>query len=206
MNKIRIICLSLIAVCILTPFIRPAGGMKGSYQKYLDGTYYFRARAYTVMGQGAYSAPSSDASGQMNGLLLSQGHLVYVSNPHSGTCDLVDGNYHCGNFPMSHLNINKDDLDLFNDTHSLTYDEYTDKVREISRMDDGKYMLSHPKEMKRGLIPDAALWAPAIINAGLLFVLFFFGLDKEWANVFLILLTLMNFTYQIWMFWMFYAS
>lgn len=116
--------------------------MQDSYNKYLDGEYFFRYKATTklAMDQDAWMTSldnfeyvsSMDFSDTKTMLLYGGESDVYACNPHDGVCTVIYGSQVVDDFPVTNLQFSGDDEAYFNGTKQLTYDEYIDYVKNLS--------------------------------------------------------------------------
>lgn len=117
--------------------------MQESYNKYLDGEYFFRYRATTklAMDQDAWFdsienfelASSMDFADTKTMLLYGGEFDVYACNPHDGICTVLYGTQTVDDFPVTNLQFSGDDEAYFYGTKQLTYDEYIDYVKSLSK-------------------------------------------------------------------------
>ena len=116
--------------------------MRESYNKYLEGEYYFRYEATTVpvMDQDAWfesvenfeKVSSLDFSDTKIMLLYGGEQGVYASGPHDGVCTVIYGSQTVDDFPVYNLRFKGDDADYFFGRKQLTYEEYIDYVKSLS--------------------------------------------------------------------------
>jgi hypothetical protein len=116
--------------------------MRESYNKYLEGEYYFRYEATTVpvMDQDAWfesvenfeKVSSLDFSDTKIMLLYGGEQEVYASGPHDGVCTVIYGSQTVDDFPVYNLRFEGDDADYFFGRKQLTYEEYIDYVKSLS--------------------------------------------------------------------------
>ena len=116
--------------------------MRESYNKYLEGEYYFRYEATTVpvMDQDAWfesvenfeKVSSLDFSDTKIMLLYGGEQEVYASGPHDGVCTVIYGSQTVDDFPVYNLRFKGDDADYFFGRKQLTYEEYIDYVKSLS--------------------------------------------------------------------------
>ena len=116
--------------------------MRESYNKYLEGEYYFRYEATTVpiMDQDAWfesvenfeKVSSLDFSDTKIMLLYGGEQEVYASGPHDGVCTVIYGTQTVDDFPVYNLRFEGDDADYFFGRKQLTYEEYIDYVKNLS--------------------------------------------------------------------------
>ena len=116
--------------------------MRESYNKYLEGEYYFRYEATTVpvMDQDAWfesvenfeKVSSLDFSDTKIMLLYGGEQEVYASGPHDGICTVIYGSQTVDDFPVYNLKFKGDDADYFFGRKQLTYEEYIDYVKSLS--------------------------------------------------------------------------
>ena len=116
--------------------------MRESYNKYLEGEYYFRYEATTVpvMDQDAWfesvenfeKVSSLDFSDTKIMLLYGGEQEIYASGPHDGVCTVIYGTQTVDDFPVYNLKFKGDDADYFFGRKQLTYEEYIDYVKSLS--------------------------------------------------------------------------
>ena len=116
--------------------------MRESYNKYLEGEYYFRYKATTVlvMDQDAWfesvenfeKVSSLDFSDTKIMLLYGGEQEVYASGPHDGVCTVIYGSQTVDDFPVYNLKFKGDDAEYFFGRKQLTYEEYIDYVKSLS--------------------------------------------------------------------------
>lgn len=116
--------------------------MRDSYNKYLDGEYFFRYKATTIlaMEQDAWFdsienfeyVSSMDFSDTKTMLLYVGEADVYACNPHDGVCTVIYGSQTVDDFPVTNLRFSGDDAAYFNGTKKLTYEEYIAYVKSLS--------------------------------------------------------------------------
>ena len=115
---------------------------RDSYNKYLEGEYYFRYRATTIlaMDQDAWydsvenheKISSVDFSDTKNLLLYGGEYEVYAYGPHDGVCTVIYGSRTVEDFPANNLRFEGDDAEYFYGRKQLTYEEYIDYVKNLS--------------------------------------------------------------------------
>ena len=116
--------------------------MRESYNKYLEGEYFFRYKATTilVMDQDAWfesienfeKVSAMDFSDTKTMLLYGGEQEVYASGPHDGVCTVIYGSQIVDDFPVRNLRFEGDDADYFFGKKQLTYEEYIDYVKSLS--------------------------------------------------------------------------
>ena len=116
--------------------------MHASYNKYLEGEYFFRYKATTIlaMDQDAWFdsvenfeyVSSLDFSDPKIMLLYGGEMEVYAVNPHDGVCTVLYGSQTIDDFPVSNLRFADGEFDYFNGTKQLTYDEYIEYVKSLT--------------------------------------------------------------------------
>lgn len=116
--------------------------MHASYNKYLEGEYFFRYKATTIlaMDQDAWFdsvenfeyVSSMDFSDPKVMLLYGGETDVYAVDPHDGVCTVLYGSQTIDDFPVSNLRFADDDAAYFNGTKQLTYDEYIEYVKSLT--------------------------------------------------------------------------
>ena len=116
--------------------------MRDSYNKYLEGEYFFRYKATTVlvMDQDAWfesienfeKVSAMDFSDTKTMLLYGGEQEVYASGPHDGVCTVIYGSQIVDDFPVRNLRFEGDDADYFFGKKQLTYEEYIDYVKSLS--------------------------------------------------------------------------
>ena len=128
-----------------------------TYDKYVSGEYYFRARAKTTQPDDSLLWDTSlDMTQTKNILLLSSGAEVYAYNPHGPYCTVDYGEDTVQDFPLGRLKfLTEDDKDVFNGKQ-YTKEEYDALIEKISgdssmrkmlsdeKMIPGKHSLSYP--------------------------------------------------------------
>lgn len=116
--------------------------MRESYNKYLEGEYFFRYKATTIlaMDQDAWfdsvenfeKISSVDFSDTKNMLLYGGESSVYACNPHDGVCTVIYGSQTVDDFPVNNLRFEGDDAEYFFGRKQLTYEEYIDYVKSLT--------------------------------------------------------------------------
>ena len=116
--------------------------MRDSYNKYLEGEYFFRYEATTVPAmdpdtwfdsvENFEKVSSLDYSDTKTLLLYGNPMDVYACNPHDGICTVIYGSKTVEDFPVRNLRFKGDDAAYFNGTKKLTYEEYIDYVKSLS--------------------------------------------------------------------------
>lgn len=116
--------------------------MHASYNKYLEGEYFFRYKATTIlaMDQDAWFdsvenfeyVSSLDFSDPKIMLLYAGEMEVYAYGPHDGVCTVLYGSQTIDDFPVSNLRFADGEFDYFNGTKQLTYDEYIEYVKSLT--------------------------------------------------------------------------
>ena len=115
---------------------------RDSYNKYLEGEYYFRYKATTIlaMEQDAWFnsvenfeyISSKDFSDTKNLLLYGGETDVIAYGPHDGVCTVIYGSQTVEDFPVMNLRFEGDDAAYFNGTKQFTYEEYIDYVSNLT--------------------------------------------------------------------------
>lgn len=157
--------------------------MHASYNKYLEGEYYFRYKATTIlaMDQDAWFdsvenfeyISSKDFSDTKTMLLYGGEFEVYAFGPHDGVCTVIYGSQTVDDFPVSNLRFSDDDADYFNGTKQLTYDEYIEYVKSLT-----------PEQLESDLVSSSKV---ASFNGVLRNLLILFGVEGTAFFVFFIL-------------------
>lgn len=116
--------------------------MHASYNKYLEGEYFFRYKATTIlaMDQDAWFdsvenfeyVSSLDFSDPKIMLLYGGEMEVYAYGPHDGVCTVLYGSQTIDDFPVSNLRFADGEFDYFSGTKQLTYDEYIEYVKSLT--------------------------------------------------------------------------
>lgn len=116
--------------------------MRDSYNKYLEGEYYFQYRATTrpVMDPDTWfdtienfeHVSSLDFSDTKTFLLYEPETEVYAIKPHDGVCTVIYGSQTAEDFPIYNLRFEGNDEEYFNGTKQLTYEEYIDLLNTPS--------------------------------------------------------------------------
>ena len=117
--------------------------MRDSYNKYLEGEYFFREKAVTVPVIDPDAWMSSLETWEMvkdidfsdtRNMLLYGGNLeVYAYGPHDGVCTVYYGSNVVEDFPVSNLRFEGDDAEYFYGRKKYTYDEYISYVKSLSK-------------------------------------------------------------------------
>ena len=158
--------------------------MHDSYNRYLEGEYFFRYKAKTIlaMDQDAWFESvenfdyisSKDFSDTKTMLLYGGEFDVYACGPHDGVCTVIYGSQTVEDFPVSNLWFSGDDADYFYGTKKLTYEEYIDYVKSLS-----------PEQLEDGVLVNTSRVASFKSVQNSLFVLF--GMEGTAIIVFFIL-------------------
>ncbi len=123
--------------------------MRQSYDKYLEGEYFFRYQAQTVNDHTddwylSEAAMSLDASDQKTLLMHFAKTTVYAWAPAGNNCTVLSGSYTIEDFPLGNLKFEDADKDYFYGK-KYTYDEYieilngmTEEQLEGPRVSDSK--------------------------------------------------------------------
>lgn len=116
--------------------------MKQSYEKYLEGEYFFREKAETVPAIDPDTWMSSlemwervqsiDFTDSKNMLLYGGSFGVYAYGPHDGVCTVYYGSQVVEDFPISNLKFEGDDAEYFYGRKKYSYDEYISYVKSLS--------------------------------------------------------------------------
>lgn len=116
--------------------------MRQSYNKYLEGEYFFRYEATTVpaMDKDAWvdnvenfeKVSALDFTDTRTMLLYGGEFEVYACHPHDRICTVIYGTKTIDDFPVSNLRFKGDDAAYFNGEKKLTYEEYIDYVKSLS--------------------------------------------------------------------------
>lgn len=116
--------------------------MRYSYDKYVEGEYFFRYEATTVpvMLTDAWfdnienfeEVSSKDFSDTKTMLLYGGEFEVYACEPHDGVCTVIYGSRTVDDFPVYNLRFSGDDKDLFNGTKQYTFEEYIEVVNNLT--------------------------------------------------------------------------
>lgn len=116
--------------------------MQDSYNRYLEGEYFFRYKAKTMlaMDQDAWFdsvenfeyVSSKDFSDTKTMLLYGGESEVYACNPHDGVCTVIYGSQTVDDFPLTNLQFSGDDAEYFYGTKLLSYDEYKSYVKSLT--------------------------------------------------------------------------
>ena len=109
-----------------------------SYQKYLDGEYYFIYEAETVIpGDPNYTVMPDDPmfyadySDPRNMLLINR-MSVRVYNAHDYYCTVIYGDNVIEEFPLSHIKVSDEDYPYFYGMKQYTEEEYFNKLGSLS--------------------------------------------------------------------------
>ena len=116
--------------------------MRESYNKYLEGEYFFRYKATTIlaMEQDAWwnsvenfeYISNKDFSDTKTMLLYGGETDVLAFGPHDGVCTVIYGSQTVDDFPVRNLRFSGDDYEYFSGTRQFTYEEYIDYVKSLS--------------------------------------------------------------------------
>jgi hypothetical protein len=135
----RIILIIIIAVGLIGSVTDYVFTKHDSYNRYLEGEYYFLYEAQTcVPGDPNYIITPDDPmfyadySNPRNMLMISSLDVL-VYNPHDGFCTVIYGDNVIEDFPLSHISISGEDLPYFNGTKQYTYEEYIGRLDSIPR-------------------------------------------------------------------------
>ena len=117
MDKKRRFLIAFIALNLIFAIGDYFYSKRDSYNKYKSGEYFFRARATTVpTSQDDWWTPEAQArdySDSKNVLMSSSNAAVYAYDPNGAFCTVLYGDKVIENFPISRLNIEKEDLQDF---------------------------------------------------------------------------------------------
>ena len=116
--------------------------MQDSYNRYLEGEYFFRYKAKTMlaMDQDAWFdsvenfeyVSSKDFSDTKTMLLYGGESEVYACDPHDGVCTVIYGSQTVDDFPLTNLQFSGDDAEYCYGTKLLSYDEYISYVKSLT--------------------------------------------------------------------------
>ena len=149
-NKTRVVCIAIIVFSLVFAVTDYFSAMRVSYNKYLDGEYYFCYKATTQAHDSdtwwaTAEAQNLDYSDPKTMLLHSSGSTYYVYGPHDRVCSLIYRKDNVlENFPLSNLVIAEEDKEYFYGTKKYTYKEYIDKLNALTDDQIKSDMLSDP--------------------------------------------------------------
>lgn len=110
-----------------------------SYNRYLDGEYYFLNSASTfVPGDPNYIITPDDPMfyadySDPRNMLMTNSMDVDVCNYHDGNCTVIYGDSVVEDFPASRIRLSDEDSPYFYGTRQYTYEEYISKLDSFSR-------------------------------------------------------------------------
>ena len=116
--------------------------MRESYNKYLEGEYFFREKAETIPAIDPDSwmtnletwerVQNIDFTDTKNLLLYGGTFDVYAYGPHDRVCTVYYGSQVVEDFPVSNLKFEGDDEEYFYGRKKYTYEEYIEYVKSLS--------------------------------------------------------------------------
>ena len=148
MKRRSYIYLIIILTCLIYSVGDYFAAMHQSYDKYMEGEYYFKYEATIVnqhMNDDWWATPeaqNTDYSDPKNMLLRTTNATVYAAGPHNGLCTVCYGDNVIEDFPVSVLKFEGDDADYFKGSKTYTYDEYISQVRSIVKAKEEDHRLS----------------------------------------------------------------
>ncbi|MBO4636060.1 MAG: hypothetical protein J5685_02830 [Clostridiales bacterium] len=124
-----IIAFTFVRLLVLWHSMEPA--VDSSYERYLSGEYYFRARAVTV----AIIDPMDtalDTRDQETLLKGSSGVTIYVCNPHVPFCTVYSNGNIYEDYPINGIRFtDEEEADIFYNRKVLTQEEYKDRLKGL---------------------------------------------------------------------------
>lgn len=182
--------------------------MRESYNKYLEGDYYFRYKATTVlvMDQDAWfesienfeKISAMDFSDTKNMLLYGGEYEVYASGPHNGVCTVIYGSQTVDDFPVYNLRFEGDDAEYFFGRKQLTYEEYIDCVKNLSPEELESDRVSSKKMASfKGVLEFTFILVGVEALICILLIVLHISEEKFWFNLVLALGTLFCFCFEI---------
>ena len=138
----RVVLIIIILVSMVFSVSDYFFAMRESYNKYLEGEYFFREKAETIPAIDPDSWMTSletwervqniDFSDTKNMLLYGGTYDVYAYGPHDRVCTVYYGSQVVEDFPVSNLKFEGDDAEYFYGRKKYTYDEYIEYVKSLS--------------------------------------------------------------------------
>lgn len=204
----RIILIVIMALSVLFSIGDYQFTKQLSYNRYLEGEYFFREEAKTIPvidpdswfdnQATADRVMSLDFSDTKTMLLYSNSQEVYACNPHDGICTVIYGSQIVEDFPVNHLHFENDDAEYFYGRKKYTYDEYISYVKSLSKEQLVSTRVSS-KKMADFIKAKEFLFIILALNAvfGLcIFLMLKRGMDSL-LNVFLVLWTIFDVVFEI---------
>lgn len=135
----------IIVLCLIYSVSSYFAAMRKSYDKYLEGEYFFSFKATTISAHtssdwtSTSEIPGIDNSDQKVNLICTAGSEVYAADPHNGICTVYYNDNVIKDFPVSNLRFANDGADHFYGTKTYTYEEYIDVVKNAD--EDGNLQI-----------------------------------------------------------------
>ena len=147
MKRRTYIYLIVVIACLIYSISGYFIAMHQSYDKYLDGEYFFRYKASTVDTRKTDNwwtteSQSEDLSDPKTLLLRTSGTSVYAVDPHDGVCTVYYAGSIVEDFPVANLAFENDDAGYFYGSKKYTFEEYIDEVREANKTHDADLRIS----------------------------------------------------------------
>lgn len=194
-NAVLIITIGLIAQMFLYFFMftDPAS----SYDQYVSGEYYFRARAKTTEPDDSLVWNTNlDMTQTKNVLLLSSGAEVFASNPHGPYCTVEYGDKIVEDFPIGRLKfLTEDDKDVFKGK-KYTAEEYSALIEKIAADPSMQKMLSDENmlpQKKSVIYPVSVLCYSVLLG----FIVYLVRDDEMWCEIILVGFILVSVLFDI---------
>ena len=168
-----------------------------TYDKYVSGEYYFRARAKTTQPEDSLLWDTSlDMTQTKNVLLLSSGAKVYAYNPHGQYATVDYGENTVQDFPLRRLKfLTEDDKDVFNGK-KFTKEEYDDLIERIAADPSMEDMLSDTAMLPQ---KHSITYPVAVVFYSLVFGIILFALhdDEMWSQIILVFWVLLSILFDV---------
>ena len=149
----RIILIMIIAAGLIGSVTDYIFSKHDSYNRYLEGEYYFLYDAQTcVPGDPNYIMTPDDPMfyadySDPRNMLMINSLDCKIYNPHDGYCTVLYGENVIEDFPLSHIRINDEDSPYFYGTKQYTYEEYIGRLDSIPKKEISKTKTISDKHM-----------------------------------------------------------
>lgn len=157
----RIIAYIIIVTCLVFAVGDYYYSQRDSYNRYLEGEYYFRYLVHTTEAPDPMdlylanpNASLPDYSDPKEILLQTTNAAVYAYAPHDGVCSVIYGDNVIEGFPLYRLRFDGNDKEYFTGSRQYTYEEYIELLNGLSKDQLKSYFVSDSKMANYNNIKD----------------------------------------------------